>query len=471
MYYDELLRLCGYEPEDIERERPRVERTLEKAELTPEDVKEAAKHVKHYYNVEVEGISQTLGLWLKCFIDVVLAKEEGKTVVYASAPPFYYLMAAMAGVSEDIYVCMPGVAVGSAMGPIFNKTKPILEAAEGDLLPPALANCAQLQLELGGILKGVIPVPDLIFSMAYACDQTPEIDERLGEIYGVPIIYVEGPNDQMGGEWPVIHYPKIKYIAEEARSALAQFEEFTGHKVTEESIRKSLKKCDGIFEGDQRIRDLYSNADPLPINFATFVSIGQLAPTLATTLMFDDVRGVLDLAYAGIKKRVDRGEGVVPKGAPRIRVFTPWITDPGVSAMIEKAGLAIVGYTGTEIPEADQRESERYTDIWEQGARIVSTAGPPDCGLGASKALSTVCRQYKEKGELDGVLLNYWFTCRPNSLCPMKMKELIAQESGIPTLVLESNMFDTRDINTESLRTRIEAFAEVLKAAKTSRTH
>jgi benzoyl-CoA reductase/2-hydroxyglutaryl-CoA dehydratase subunit BcrC/BadD/HgdB len=471
MYYDNLLKLCGYEPEEIERERPRVERTFEKAELTPEDVIQAEKGISRYYNVEVEGVSQSLGLWLKCFIDVVLAKEEGKKVVYASAPPFYYLMAAIAGVSKDIYVCMPGVAVGSALGTIFGKTKPILEAAEGDLLPPALANCAQLQLELGGILKGVIPIPDLILSMAYACDQTPELDERIGERYGVPIIYVEGPNDQMGGDWPVIHYSKIKYIAEEAKSALAKFEEFTGHEVTEDHIRRSLRVCDGIFEGDKRLRDLYASADPLPINFSSFVSIGQLAPTLSTTLMFDDVRKVLDLAYMGIKKRIDRGEGVLPKGAPRIRVFTPWITDPSVSAMIENAGLAIIGYTGTEITDSDQRESEHYKDIWEQGARIVSTAGPPDCGLGASKALAEVCRQYKKGDELDGVLLNYWFTCRPNSLCPIKMKELITQESGIPTLVLESNMFDTRDINTEALRTRIEAFAEVLKAAKLSKSH
>ena len=37
MYYDKLLGLCDYEPEEIERERQRLERAFALLQLTPED--------------------------------------------------------------------------------------------------------------------------------------------------------------------------------------------------------------------------------------------------------------------------------------------------------------------------------------------------------------------------------------------------------------------------------------------------
>jgi len=39
--YTELLTLCGYSPEEIEKERPRIENALEKAGLGREDVEHA----------------------------------------------------------------------------------------------------------------------------------------------------------------------------------------------------------------------------------------------------------------------------------------------------------------------------------------------------------------------------------------------------------------------------------------------
>jgi hypothetical protein len=36
--YTELFRLCGFEPEEIDRQRPRIERAFQKAGIVREDV-------------------------------------------------------------------------------------------------------------------------------------------------------------------------------------------------------------------------------------------------------------------------------------------------------------------------------------------------------------------------------------------------------------------------------------------------
>ena len=35
--YTELLRLCGYEEEEIEKERPRIDKAFKKLDIGPED--------------------------------------------------------------------------------------------------------------------------------------------------------------------------------------------------------------------------------------------------------------------------------------------------------------------------------------------------------------------------------------------------------------------------------------------------
>ena len=45
-YYDELLKLCGFEDEEIKNERPRIDKAFQKVEIGPEDMKPAESWVR-----------------------------------------------------------------------------------------------------------------------------------------------------------------------------------------------------------------------------------------------------------------------------------------------------------------------------------------------------------------------------------------------------------------------------------------
>ena len=85
-YYDELLKLCGFEDEEIEEERPRIEKAFERLGIGPEDMETADQWVRQNHDVTLVGVRKLLGAWLKELIDVVLAKDEGKKVVYFGFP-------------------------------------------------------------------------------------------------------------------------------------------------------------------------------------------------------------------------------------------------------------------------------------------------------------------------------------------------------------------------------------------------
>jgi benzoyl-CoA reductase/2-hydroxyglutaryl-CoA dehydratase subunit BcrC/BadD/HgdB len=52
----------------------------------------------------------------------------------------------------------------------------------------------------------------------------------------------------------------------------------------------------------------------------------------------------------------------------------------------------------------------------------------------------------------------------------MITKRTIEKELGIPVLVLEGDCYDTRNYSAGQLRTRVETFAELLRAAKAAKT-
>lgn len=460
MYYDELLKLCGYEPEEIEKERPRVEKAFEKAGLTPEDIDRGEKRVREYFDIELIGMRKILGLWLKNLIDLVLAREERKKIVYPSWPPFPQVMSAMAMTSKDIYVSAPESVLDLTMGMMFDKINPFLEAAEGDLLPPGLANCSFLQARLGGILKGVVPVPDLLVPSANLCDQTPKLDELIGQIYGVPVVYLEAVHDEMGENWPVSSDRRVKNAAQEARQAIAKFEEVTKCKVTDEELAARHRRHVNMFMGYMQIQELM-RADPVPISQLDLGTAFYLILTLTTTTAFTDMREIFDILYKEVKERVDKGIGVMPKGSPKVMICLPWFTDPSIIRMIENAGLAVVAHVGLE-PAEQVKIGKRFEDRWDRSVNINIRSGVRYCSFGFARFYEEMCKDWN----VDGAIISFLFSCRAFAIPNLKAKEMITKELGIPTLILESDVYDTRDYSAESMRTRVETFAEILRASK-----
>ena len=163
-YYDELLTLCAFEPQEIEDQRPRIESTFNRLGLGPTDMDRAVSRVRKSFDIELLGVRKALGVWLKELFDVVLAREEGKRLIYFGYPPFQYIglvIKAATGSNDDFYIGCPEVVLCQTLGQIFNKLNPILEEGEAKGLAPGHAMCSLLQIKNGALEKGIVPIPDM----------------------------------------------------------------------------------------------------------------------------------------------------------------------------------------------------------------------------------------------------------------------------------------------------------------------
>ena len=211
-YYDELLKLCGFEVEEINQERARLEKVFQKLELGPADMKTAEVWVKENHDVDLMGVRKILRLWLKELLDLVLARDEGRKLVYYGFPTVAGPAGAIAAASDEVLCTCPDAVLCHTLGQIFNKINSVLEAGEANGLPPGHALCSLQQVRVGGMAKGIIPVPDLALTSSYYCDMGSKTDELLHERYGHPAVYVDGSMDSRWGEFPNYLPERVDYL-------------------------------------------------------------------------------------------------------------------------------------------------------------------------------------------------------------------------------------------------------------------
>jgi benzoyl-CoA reductase/2-hydroxyglutaryl-CoA dehydratase subunit BcrC/BadD/HgdB len=69
---------------------------------------------------------------------------------------------------------------------------------------------------------------------------------------------------------------------------------------------------------------------------------------------------------------------------------------------------------------------------------------------------------------VDGVIFNYLIDCRVLGQPSHLLKQFVEKETGVPVLALEMELADSRTYSAETLRTKVETFADMLRARKAS---
>jgi len=456
--YTKLLEQCGFEPDEIETQRPRIDRAFEIAGIDKGDVAQAEQRLTEYFDLEMVAVRKILGFYLKNFVDLVLLREEGKKIVYTVFPPVARLGLASVLVSDNVYCHAPEIIIDVVMGQMFGKLNPILEAAEESGLAPGTAQCSLNQARLGAIAKGIIPVPDITLTSGFFCDQSPKVDELLHEVYGVPNIFVDACIDSAWEEFPEITRRRVEYYAKEQKRARHELNEALGLNITEEALFEAAKKYGMLWYGMQQTWQMMK-ADPQPISS---VDLGLFYWMIAIPdrNMLQDGMKVIGTLAREVKRKVDEGQGVVEKGAPRVAWPLYHATDPSLMHMVEGLGLSIPVVCFACITPREMVKS-KYETPEERCAES-------ELRWGVYHSSGGLLYRYREVIDLwgvDGFIQAISFSCRA-SFSTLMHKRALERDLSIPILGLECDYYDTRDYSTQALRTRVETFAELLRARK-----
>lgn len=309
--------------------------------------------------------------------------------------------------------------------------------------------CPLIKASVGARLDRTCPffrIADMYIGET-TCDGKKKAWEILGE--DVPVHVMDLP--QMKRE------KDTKAWAEEIKELKKVIEEFTGNKVTEESLSESIKLINNKRKALSRLYEC-RKADKVPISGRDALVISQIA-------FYDDPARFTQMTNKlcdELEQRIKDGISVVKEGTKRILLTGTPLAVPNwkLHNIIETSGAVVVCEemcTGTRYFE--NLVDETKTTVDEQIDALANRYMGINCACftpntGRIDDIIRLAKEYKVDGVID---VNLKFC----SLYDVEgyTVERALKEAGIPVMGIET---DYTDNDAEQLRTRIGAFIEMI---------
>jgi hypothetical protein len=325
--YEDFLRLTGFEEEEMAKYLPEWRKASEKLGLTEEDVRFAVQErLPAHFALELEGIRKLLGCFVKETIDLTKAteyKRRGTKIVYGILPAvlhFYYALKLTA--PEKIFVSFPDIFITFVMNSFFHKLAPYLEEAEKTGIPYGCRHCALNKTRYAVRRLGIIPSPDISWIWGFVCDEGPKTDEFI-RLYHDPEwkTYVTRlPHDQPLGTVEDEVIERVEYLADQMRDGFESVQKEIGIKVSEEKINEVIEFWQRYAAKVSELGRLMA-ADPQPLGAVSgrFFWEGLFTPF---NTGIESMERALDITLREVRERVNKKEGILPQGAPKLLIYS-----------------------------------------------------------------------------------------------------------------------------------------------------
>jgi len=461
--HSDLLRLTGFEEDEIPEFLPGWLVACEKLGLTDEDVRFAKDEwIPSSFKVELGSVRKLLGCFLREAVDLTRIheyKESGSKIVYGILPAmsvFYYALKLAA--PDRVYVGFPDLFLAMILQGLFHKLNPLLEEAEDAGIPGGCRHCALNKTRYAARMRNIIPSPDVSWVWGLVCDEGPKTDEFI-RCYHDPewkSYVLRIPRDQPLGTREDEVDERVEYLAAQMKDGFEFVQREIGIEVPGSRLKEVVEFRQAYFKKVGKLRRLMS-ADPQPYGgVEAFLLTYPLQVPINTGV--EPWEAALELAIKEIEERVERHEGILPAGAPKLMFKIMPYCQPWISKMFEDNGVLLSGGGPTKKGLSPLRYEDPYqasAEIWLRGATISNPGFAAD----------HMSEQLKTYG-FDGMLFGLFDFDRWLGSDERLLARMVEKQTGLPTFYVEGDFWEDRDYSREALRTRIETICEILKTRK-----
>jgi benzoyl-CoA reductase/2-hydroxyglutaryl-CoA dehydratase subunit BcrC/BadD/HgdB len=307
----------------------------------------------------------------------------------------------------------------------------------------AADTCGYHRAVIGAALKGLMPVPDVMIATTCQCSGGLAAMENLARTFNKELFVLDVPTSDTP--------ESVRYLANQYKDMFRFISSCTGESLDEDRLREAIEKSN-------RARDLmvevYRLAQhvPSPANGQSLANFGiVMALFLGTDAGIEIAQAYRD----EFEEMIQNGESGVPEEQVRLL----WLQNriqfkhPLIKMLEQEYKASIVIDELNDITWEAIDPADPYTGIAKRTITIPLN-GEITRRLDHVRHLSTA---YK----VDGAVNPCHWGCRQGTgargLIQAGLKEL-----GIPVVNLEVDCVDTRNFAEGQLRTRLEAFMEML---------
>jgi len=303
---------------------------------------------------------------------------------------------------------------------------------------------------------GGLPEPDILLSPGGGCIPVMKQFHVLEQRFPQARVFY--------GDFPHVAVEAIQkhhrdYAVHETKRLIEFLEEVTGRVLDRNRLREVVGLSDRACELWDEIMS-YRRFIPAPFSAAEIGIMFVMVTRQGTTLAVDFLSRVLE----EVKTRAASGTGVIPE--EKVRLFwdnIPLWYNMGLFNYFEKKGGVVVAET---YSAAWSLRLDVANPIEALALKSLSSYPMVSCvSIEKRKAMVLkACREYA----IDGVVFHRNKSCAPITLGQMDIKRALAEQLGIPSVIIDADHMDVRNFSMAQFENRIDAFMEMLLAHKRS---
>ncbi|MDP2644513.1 MAG: benzoyl-CoA reductase, bzd-type, subunit O [Desulfobacterales bacterium] len=340
--------------------------------------------------------------------------------------------------------------------------------------------CAYARNYLGSILidkyvlGGPFPKADFILQTHMCCTHVKWY-QTAAELEGnIPSFFIDasvGPPPP----WGELTDAKLEYIVGQMLDTIENLQKVTGRTFDVERFIDAVMYDMKSTHFWAKTCEL-NQAVPAPLDEKTMYSLYVLATLHRSCAEVADFYVEL---YGEVKDRVDRGIAAIPNERWRLMTDSqpPWGFLQLWTDLAEKYGAVSIGSLYTfglegifEMKDGDfvAKEILPKPATLEEACRVLAEWNlyrPQWPHFFSPRYKSDMMIAIARQWKVDGVILHLNRGCEGSAMgVPENRLDLL--EAGYPTIAFEGSMADTRDMDREGIRERVEAFMDMLQAQK-----
>jgi benzoyl-CoA reductase/2-hydroxyglutaryl-CoA dehydratase subunit BcrC/BadD/HgdB len=305
----------------------------------------------------------------------------------------------------------------------------------------------------GGPIGG-LPRPDMLVCCNNICGTVLKWYEVQARYFDVPLFIFDTPFCHTGFSEEV-----RRYVRRQLDEYVLFLEEACGRKMDRGHLATVGKLSLEAQRLWQAVLDTTVNR-PAPMSaFDAFFHLALIVTLRGTQEAVDYYRRLLER----MNDRVARGIGVIADEKYRllwdnIPIWhrTRWLSEKFAS---HNACLVADTYTSAWCGSMKYIDENNFFDsMAEAYTRIY-------LNIGVDEMARTVLAMV-DKYRVDGIVMHSNRSCKPYSLGQYDIAKIVEKERKIPSLIIEADMVDERSFSESQVATRIDAFMEMIKAAK-----
>lgn len=304
--------------------------------------------------------------------------------------------------------------------------------------------CSFTRCTLGAAIEDYLPTPNFLACTSYYCDDASKLFYVLSKMYQKDYFLLDIPYNYKDEE-------SVSYLAQQLKEMVKILERRFNKKLDPHRLEESICLSNEAREYFIKINDLRTNI-PAPISGGEAIDYAAL---LAFTWGSKEMVDVCRSLYEDLKEIITVNIKSQPDKKIRIlwRHLRPYYNDSLIT-FIEKELNCEVAFEEINYIHWDEMDPKDPFRSLARKLLLNSPVGPIEHWIADSFGLL-------EKYKIDAVISFSHWGCRQLASTNQIFKDGL-KKRGIPMLELTGDCIDSRDYSFQQLKTRVQAFTEMI---------